>query len=174
MPKSFERSVLSFAAAVALVMAPGSASAQVRYDFTAFSSFNFSGEQVSGAFAVELPGFVTANTIVPLSALLSCTVVTTPDAPAACRDQGFLLDVEPGYTTVSFGIQTDLNPGTGVYYYFGEAAFSTPGTHESQLFGADQAARLVVTVVPEPGQWALLALGLGVLAATARRAGTRA
>lgn len=151
------------AQAVAAVPAP------VTYTFTAFSSFDFDGEMVSGAFTVTLPGFITENTIVPLGNLGSCTVVSSLGDPAACREQQFLFDILPNYEVISFGIQTPSNPGTGVFYYFNSGALSTLGTHESQLFGTEQAGRLVVSQVPEPATWLSMALGLGVLAGAAVR-----
>lgn len=168
MRPSVHRSLLTLAT-IATLTASGAASAQVRYDFTAFSSFDINGEKFSGSFSVELPGFVTMDTSVPATSLLSCTVVTSPAAPAQCRNQEFLFGVAAGTTTISFGVQTDLNPDLGIFYYFDGAAFSTPGTHDSMFFGNDQAGRLTVSVVPEPGQWALLALGLAVVGARTRR-----
>lgn len=171
MSNSFKRFVIAFAATVAMAASAGSALAQVRYDFTAFSSFASNGEQFSGSFSVELPGFVTVNTTVPVASLLSCSVVASPAASASCRDQDFLLDIVPttGETTISFGVKTDLNPGTGIFYYFDATAFSTPGTHDTVFFGTDQAGRLVVTAVPEPETYAMMLLGLGVMGAIARR-----
>lgn len=168
MPTLFKRSLFA-AAAVAALMASGAATAQVRYDFTAFSSFDFDGEMFSGSFSVVLPDFVTATTSVPVDSLLSCTVVASPAAPANCGQQGFRFDVSPGTTTIAFGVSTELNPGTSIFYYFDGAAFSTPGTYDSLLFGSDQAGQLTVGVVPEPGQWALLALGLAAVGVATRR-----
>lgn len=168
MAKPLLRSLVNLAVVAALACAVGSASAQVRYDFTAFSSFDFNGEMFSGSFSVELPGFVLSNMSIPVAALSSCIVVASPIATAACRNQDFLFDVAPGTTTISFGVQTDLNPGTGIYYYFDGAAFNTPGTHDTVFFEQNQAGRLTVSVVPEPEQWALLALGLAAVGATVR------
>lgn len=172
---AMHRFALNALAAAALLGSAASAQAvvavptPVTYTFTAFSSFDFSGETVSGSFTVTLPGFVTENTVVPLESLGSCTVLSSLGDPAACRQQEFLFDISPGYEVVSFGIETPSNPGTGVFYYFTSGAFSTLGTHESQLFGAQQAGRLVVSAVPEPATWLSMALGLGVLMGAAAR-----
>lgn len=172
MTRSLKRFWFAFAATAALTLPARSASAQVRYDFTALSSFDFNGEMFSGAFSVELPSLVTGNTLIPASSLSSCSVVPFPSAVAACGSQGFRFDIAPGYTTITFGVLTDLNPGTSIFYYFDATAFSTLGTHETVIFGTDQAGRLVVTdlaTVPEPGTFAMLVAGLGLVAVVANR-----
>lgn len=156
-------------AVAALVGAAVPASAQVSYDFTAFSSIPVNGETFSGSFSVNLPDFVTGNTTVPLAAMSSCTVDVSPAATASCRQALFLFDISPPLVTISFDVETQANVGTGIYYYFESDAFGSVGTHESVLLGRDQAGRLVVTAVPEPAQWAMLALGFGVLGLAARR-----
>jgi hypothetical protein len=139
------------------------ASSPVRYDFTALSSFDFDGETFSGGFSVIAPDFVTSNTTFAVADLLSCTVVVSPAAAASCRDQEMLFGIFEDYTTVGFGVSTANNPATGIYYYFDPSAFSTPGTHATQIFGTDQAGSLVVTVVPEPATAATLLVGLALL-----------
>jgi hypothetical protein len=156
------------AAALATPLA-AAADPQIRYDFTALSSFEVNGETFAGSFSVVSNGFVTSNTTFPVGSLLSCVVTPTPSAPATCRDQEFLFDVFAPNVTVSFGVRTDLNPGTGIYYYFEPGSFSTLGLHESVIFGDLQAARLLVSVVPEPASYALMALGLAGLGAHLRR-----
>ena len=158
---------LGLAVLTGVLTAP--AAAQVRYDFEAFSSFEFGGEMISGSFSVVAPGFVTTNTVFPVAELLSCTVVSSLGDAAACRDQEFRFDVSPGYGTVSFGIQTSNNPSTSVFYYFDESAFGSPGTYATQLFDTAQAGSLVVTVVPEPSSWALMLGGMAALGALVRR-----
>lgn len=159
------------ALAVAALSAPSlvSAAQPVRYDFTALSSFEVSGEQFSGSFSVMSDGFVTSDTIFPVGDLISCNVIVTPSAEASCRDQEFMLDVSPDTVTVSFGVHTDNNPGTGIFYYFDASAFSTPGLHETVIFGENQMGTLLVTAVPEPGTYALMLCGLAGVAAWARR-----
>ncbi|MBN8505077.1 MAG: hypothetical protein J0L58_11405 [Burkholderiales bacterium] len=103
------------AAATATLLASGSASADVRYDFTALSSFVFNSEMFSGSFSVVLPDFVTENTTVPVGSLLSCTVTVSTGAPATCRDQELPFTIVPGNTTASFGAQTDVNT-IGIYF----------------------------------------------------------
>lgn len=157
--------------AVGLVLpaAGANASSPVRYDFTALSSFDFSGETFSGGFSVVAPDFVTSDTTFAVADLLSCTVVASPAAPASCRDQEMLFGIFENYTTVSFGVSTANNPATGIFYYFAPTAFSTPGTHATQIFGTDQAGTLVVTVVPEPATAATLLAGLALFGLYGRR-----
>lgn len=155
--------------AALLFSAMGAAQAQVRYDLRIDSSFDFDGEMVSGSFSLVAPDYVTTNTVFPLGSLLSCTVISSLGDPANCRDQEFKFDVSPGYGTVAFGIETPSNPGTAVYYYFNAADFSTPGAHDSQLFGSEQFAVMTVTAVPEPATAASMLAGLAVLAGLRRR-----
>ncbi len=164
---TFRRATL--VAALALT-AMGAAQAQVRYDLRFDSSFDFYGETVSGSFALVAPDYVTMDTLFPVGSLLSCQVISSLGDPSSCRDQEFKFGVLPGYGVVSFGISTPSNPGTGVYYYFDTADFSTPGMHDSQLFGNDQFAVMTVTAVPEPATAASLLAGLVMLAGLRRRA----
>ena len=170
--RRFSLRALAAATLLATAAVPAAAftlATPVTYTFTAFSSFDFEGEMISGAFTVTLPDFVTSDTVVPVDSLTSCTVVSSIGDAGICREQTFLMDISPGAVTVSFGISTPLNPGTGVYYYFDDSAFSTIGTHESTIFGTDQAGRLVVSTVPEPATWASMALGISGLMLLARR-----
>jgi hypothetical protein len=150
------------------------ANATVRYDFTAFSSFDTNGEQITGGgFSFVASSFLTDDTNIPFGNLLSCSVSTTASS-GTCLDQDMLFHVLQGYQTVSFGISTALNPSIGIYYYFDDGAFGAVGTYESQLFGADQAGRLVVTdlgggAVPEPATWAMMIAGFGAVGFAMRR-----
>lgn len=156
--------------AALLVSAAGVAQAQVRYDLKIDSSFDISGEMVSGSFSLIAPDYVTTNTIFPVGNLLSCEVLSSLGDTASCRDQEFRFDVSAGYGTVAFGVMTPTNPGTSVFYYFDPADFSTPGAHVSQIFGAEQFATMTVTAVPEPATALSLLAGLALLAGLRRRA----
>jgi hypothetical protein len=147
------------------------AHAMVRYDFTAFSSFDTNGEQITGGgFSFVTASFLADDTSIAPGDLLSCSVATTETPTGPCGNQDMLFHVLEGYETVSFGIQTPLNPATGIYYYFIDGAFGAAGTYESQIFAEDQAGRLVVTdlggnwgAVPEPASWAMMIVGMGAV-----------
>ncbi|HNU12073.1 MAG TPA: PEP-CTERM sorting domain-containing protein [Rubrivivax sp.] len=172
MQRSAQRALLalSLALAPALSTAALAVDPPVRYDFTALSSIESGGEQFAGSFSVvSSGGFITSNTTFDVGDLLSCTVTVTPAAPASCRSQEFLFGISDDLTTISFGVSTDANPGTGIYYYFPANAFSTPGLHSSTLLGTYQAGTLLVTVVPEPAAALSMTMGLAVLGLYARR-----
>jgi len=160
---------------IALLLGTGAASANVRYDFTALSSFAFEGLTYSGAFSVEVPDFVSADTTIPVPSLLACSAMSS-SGPVDCFSQSFYFNVAAGYDTVGFGVVAPTvppqSPNLQIYYYFPEGAFSAPGTYSSQIFGADQAATLVVSLVPgvpEPATWAYAAAGLFCLQRVLRK-----
>lgn len=155
--------------AAALVAISAPASADVRYDFVAESSFEVNGESYSGSFSAVVADFITSATVIPASSLLGCSVVGSSGNPASCGAQGFQFDFSPGFETISFGVSSEANPDTGIYYYFNDGDFSAPGQHTSQIFGAGQFATLTVSVVPEPASWGLLAAGLVGMVFIARR-----
>jgi hypothetical protein len=185
MTKSIRRPIVGFMAASALASFGGSASAEVRYDFTAFSSTlsSVGAEFGRGEFSVVLPDFVTTNTSIPPDLLSSCTFVVSPASESwGCGDHKLLTEYEgwakdfiaPARARTSMvAFDVDFLSGNGytVFYHFADGAFSKPGVHETVLFGTGQAGRLVVSVVPEPSQWMMLLLGLaGVGVARWRRA----
>ena len=166
--------------AITVLLAGKAANANVRYDFTALSSFPFQGSSYTGTFSVEVPDFITADTTLPVSSLLACSATSSTSGPVDCFSQSFYFDVSVGYDTVGFGVIANTvppeSPTLQIYYYFGEGSFSTPGMYTSQIFGNDQAATLVVSLVPsipEPSTWACVAVGLFCLQRAVRRRGTQ-
>jgi hypothetical protein len=169
--------LLAALAAIGLICQGAPASADVRYDFTAFSSFPFGddGETYSGDFSFIAPGFITTDTTAPVADLTSCSVTGSTN-PASCDDQHFNIINEPGFhfDQVGFGLTSPQFTGQ-IFYYFEDGAFSHAGSYDSQILGSEQAGRLVVTDlgghgggVPEPAQWALLLAGFGLAGAALR------
>lgn len=165
---------LTFAAVSLATAFAVPAQAAVTYQFEAFSSFPFSGEEIipDSGFVVTVADFITSPTVIPVGDLTSCSVTTTAEV-GACRQQEFLFDIADDFDTISFGIMTTLNQQTGVFYYFDEGAFGAEGVYESGLLGTQQAGRLTVTVdggpiVPEPATWALMMLGFSAVGGSLR------
>jgi hypothetical protein len=84
----------------------GSANAEVRYDFTAFTSTNFAtlGTLTEGSFTFLSPDFVVPNFTVPVADLTSCSAAFSLSGSVACSDQEFRTDVQPGSDTIGFGV----------------------------------------------------------------------
>jgi hypothetical protein len=158
------------------VLPAASAKAEIRYDFTAFSSFAIPpyGE-FTGSFTYYSPTFIVPDATIPAADMSSCSTNLSAVGDAGCSWAEFDNDVSPPDTTIVLESGT---PAVGAFYYFDSAAFSTLGTHDTVLFGDDQAGELVVTEVgvPEPATWAMVLLGFGGLglAARYRRTGRRA
>jgi hypothetical protein len=159
-------------AAMALAMA-GSATAAITYKFKATSSYG----SAYGSFELTTANFLTGSNIFAPASLTNCSVTFSPGSQN-CGSQ--LLDTtfyapSPFYTTVGFG--TDDQSTT--YYYFDQGSFSTLGTHESRIFGAEQFATLTVSdfvqtpSVPEPATWAMMIIGFGLVGAGMRRRVTK-
>ena len=168
-----------FSGVLAVAITSTVANAAVKYEFTALSTFA-SGPytSVSGSFTYIAPDFITSNATVPLADLSSCSASNSVLGPLSCGDQSFAFDVFPPDVTIEFGV---TGPATTSFdYYFNSTAFSTIGTHDTVLFGTDQAAELIVSqvagAVPEMPTWALLVMGFGGLAGvmSLRRHGKRA
>jgi hypothetical protein len=158
--------VKTLLAIASLALVGGQANADVRYDFTAFSSYPFEEYAYTGTFSVVVPTFITADTTIPVASLLSCAAASSA-GPVNCFDQSFLFNVSPGYDTIFLGVFKAVappeTPNLFIAYYFNDGIFSTPGTFSSQIFGTDQAATITVTVlpsIPEPAVWGYLAVGL--------------
>ncbi len=153
-------------AALAMMTATGPAAAAVTYTFEASSAFG----TPFGKFVYEAPTFITAETFVPAASLTSCTV-TSPASGFTCGTQRFI----PGdpangiYDFIGFATQN-----TTTAYYFAPGALGAFGIYETQLFGTDQAARLIVSrsggpgPVPEPATWAMMIAGFGIMGGAMR------
>lgn len=170
-----------FASALSgLLIAAGSAEAQVSYTFTTFDFF----DGMSMSWTVERPGpVVSAGSF----ATSSCTVAKTLPLPLqtfACTPEqelnpdgfntGFAF-VSASYEEFDDGIPS--GGGTG-FFFFDAGAFLADGTYQAVRdgipgFGSAGDATLVVrgvsTIVPEPTSLALMTAGLLSLAVVARR-----
>lgn len=158
--------------ALCLSLASGVASADVRYEFTSTSAIPFEGVIYTGSFSFVAPDFIVSDTDIPVTSMAQCTATTSSGA-VPCSYSSFMFNVSQGYDTVGFGVQaSESSPNLRIYYYFTDGAFSTPGQHASQIFGADQAGTLTVSLlsaVPELSSWAYAALGLAGMLAMVRR-----
>lgn len=154
--------------ALALASSPV-ASAAVRYDLVAYSSFPTGPglERFTGSFSYITPTFITPEQIINAGALTSCSV-TGSLGPAICGSQRFYYPHPLGpYYTIDFGIVGNANAST-ISYLFAEA-FNRVGTRGSLRYGQEQYAELTVTdlgaavpSVPEPTSWAMLLIGFGL------------
>jgi hypothetical protein len=167
------RRVLLASAALAAIVGATPASALIRYDFTALSSFVFDDPagSVMGGWTYIAPTYVVGDADIPLADLVSCTAVSSL-GPTSCTDQFFFASPAFGQAdTVAIGFgTTNVEP----LYYFADGAFSAPGTYNTTLFGTDQQGILVVTdlgkgTVPEPASWALMIVGFGLVGGAMRR-----
>jgi hypothetical protein len=169
--KSF---VASSLAAVAIMLAVASpAAAAVTYKFTAFTALQ---DQVHGSFTYTSPDFIRdVRRIVPFASLDNCLVLTTGSQTCAAPQQ-FFADSKRFFGGT---VDADLVGFTGnaISYYFDLGAFQTVGLHQTKpFFGASQAGSLLVSqtaAVPEPGSWALMIGGFGMIGAAVRRRVTR-
>lgn len=164
------RNILLAVTALTACAVAAPAAALVQYDFTAYSSFPIEGEQFSGSFSYTAPDFIVPDTTVDVADLTSCEAFSNL-GPVTCREQGFISGLVDDMVTVSFGVNA-VGGTYGIFYYFVDTAFGTPGTYESTLFGTDQQGQLVVTdlgVVPEPASWAMMIAGFGLVGGAMRR-----
>ena len=170
--------LLAATCAAAVVAGAAPSNAAVLYSFTAYSSFPLGtdNESFHGNFDLITPTFVIPSaqpgTLFHPADLIDCAAVSDK-GPATCTDQGFIIGLSGPDTTIGFGVN-GVSVNTTIYYYFDAAAFSTPGTYQTLIFGADQAGQLVVTdlggpAVPEPAIWAMMLVGFGLVGATLRR-----
>jgi hypothetical protein len=176
-------------AALLAGLAATAASAAVRYEFTAYSTFpsaffvfGANPESVTGSFTVEVPSYIGADTTFAPADLVSFSATGSLTGVLTAGSQAFTLsgDFEDSVTFRFVGGPDSFEAGAA--YYFADGAFSAPGTYDTVLFGSDQAGRLVVTdlggngggggggpVVPEPATWTMLIAGFGLVGGMLRR-----
>jgi hypothetical protein len=165
------------------------ASAVVRYEFTAFSTFpnaffvfGAAPETISGGFTIEVPTYIGADTTFAPADLLSFSATGSLTGALTAGSQAFTLSGSFEDSVIFRFVGGPNSFEAGAAYYFADGAFSAPGTYDTVLFGPDQAGRLVVTnmggngggggggpVVPEPATWAMMIAGFGLVGGAMRR-----
>lgn len=153
--------------------------AAVSYEFQWFSDETYS--ELIGAFKYTAADFITAETVVAPGGLDACTVTVIA---SACASQTFAPDSTPyneaDNDVVVFAYDqqiasrgtTAARPGFGNHpsvHYFEDGAFAKAGTYDELV--SEYFSRLTVTVspAPEPGTWALMLGGFGVMGSVLRR-----
>ena len=151
-----------------IALAAASASrASVTYDLRA--SFAAFGLGIGDAHVVYVsPDYISADRIVPASAVASCEIPIFPpdcDGPVVF---GFLPDGS-GDALVLGAYRSP--PSIILFYQFTPGAFAHPGVYDA--LEPLLPARLTVTGpgVPEPASWALMVVGFAGLGAALRRRG---
>lgn len=159
-------------AAVVLSAAAVPAHATVTYKFAADSALN---GYPYGAFEFTTASFLTGTNAIAVGALTSCTISYSASASTVCGEQFISELFTPTYDTIGFGSK-DVGSAqpwdVQVYYYFAKGSFGAAGTYETVIFGGDQHATLTISEaagVPEPGAWALMICGFGLVGAVMRR-----
>ncbi len=156
------------AAAVSAVALTAPAEATVTYTFEATSALNGAP---FGNFEFTAANFLTGGNAVPLVDLTSCNVTFVGFGSPDCGPQLLADNFFASHSAVFF--QTDN--GSQTVYYFPLLAFSTIGSHDSEILGPDQFATLTVSstnnAVPEPGTWATMLAGFGLMGFALRRRG---
>jgi len=153
------------AAAIACASFAGSAEAgHWLYQFDATSAF--SGDNY-GSFSYTSPAAVTGYTFLNPGDMDSCSTAVPAGGCAFVQ----LIPNYIGYDSVWFN-------GTGNssnIYYFALGAMAAPGSYNTVLFGASQAATLKVSFVedgsvPEPAAWMMMVAGFGLVGLATRGA----
>jgi hypothetical protein len=152
-------------ATVAVCSVP--ASAAVRYDFKALTSFDEPPlGKITGSFSLVSPDFLQGITMIGGPGLSDCSFNSTI-GPVTCDSIEFLHQPPSEDGVEIFG---HVSGQSGEYgYFFDSTAFATPGVHDSIFFGDFQHGVLTVTVLPEPAIWTTMLLGFGGLGAMMRR-----
>jgi hypothetical protein len=140
----------------------GVASANVTYNFTAFSSYVSSGgDKINGSFQLTVPTFISSNTTFTPAQFDSFSINATSGSPFSGVNFDVINSLGQPYDMISFEIHPDF-----WYYHFAKGAFAAVGNYNTVSPGTLQAGQLDVTetpgipVVPEPNTVLLLGLGL--------------
>lgn len=129
-------------------------------------TYSFDGLYSNNDFVLTVPDYLTVDTDVAPSAMVSCQT-----ADLACANVHFFQDARAAGLTFQSDVEAigfSNTSGLTTYYYFAAPAFATSGIYYSVLSG--NPAILTISSVPEPANSLSWLAGLGLVgAATARR-----
>jgi hypothetical protein len=175
---SMRAALFGLAAGVLLASTPSSAA--VTFTFSSFGAGGYSPTQ----FSFTRSTYITSNTIIPVAATTSCTFSTPAflgSGPGVCDKISFFTE---GLADVTNSFRIDgtfngpggLTPGSITANFSDPGVFSRNGTFFGSPLPNNQPNPILtvsgfaeVSAAPEPGTWAMMILGFGIVGYSLRR-----